>query len=98
MPGYTNSTPGRGAGIGFGWGLGFGGGGRGWRNMFYATGRPGWMRFGGYGAPYGYPAPYQEPDPAFEKQVLKDQAEALQAELELINKRLAEVETESADE
>ena len=36
-------------------GRGFGGGGRGWRHMFYATGLPGWMRFGGYAAPYGYP-------------------------------------------
>lgn len=96
MPGYTNPAPGRGPGIGFGWGRGFAGGGRGWRNMFYATGRPGWMRFGGYGAPYGYPAPYQKPDPEFEKQTLKDQAEFLQAELEIIKKRLAEVETESA--
>jgi hypothetical protein len=64
--------------------------------MFYATGRPGWMRFGGYGAAYGYPAPYEKPDPEFEKKALKNQADALQAELELINKRLGEVKTESA--
>lgn len=35
--------------MGFGRGGGFGGrggGGRGWRNMFHATGLPGWMRFG----------------------------------------------------
>jgi hypothetical protein len=75
---------------------GFGGGGRGRRNMFYATGRPGWMRFGGYGAPYRDPVPYRKPDPEFEKQTLKSQAEALQAELDFIKKRLAEAETESA--
>jgi hypothetical protein len=43
---------GRGFGMGFGrgrglGGCGFGGGGRGWRNMFYATGLPGWRRAGG---------------------------------------------------
>lgn len=96
MPGYANPAPGRGAGIGFRWRREFAGGGRAWRNMFYATGRPGWRRFGGYGAPSGYPVPYPKPDPEFEKQAMKDQAEILQAELELIKKRLAEVETQSA--
>ena len=72
VPGYANPVHERGFGMGFGrgrgaWGRGFGGGGRGWRNMFYATGLPGWMRFGGYAAPYGYPAPYQKPDPEMEK-------------------------------
>ena len=51
MPGSANPAPGRGFGMGFGRGRGFGGrgggGGRGWRNMFFATGLPGWMRFGG---------------------------------------------------
>jgi hypothetical protein len=42
--------------------------------MFFATGRPGWLRFGGYGEPYGYPALYETPDPEFEKQMLKSQA------------------------
>jgi ribosomal protein L15 len=82
--------------MGFGRGRGFGGGRRGWRNMFYGTGNPDWMRFGGYGIPYGYPAPYGKPDPEFEKKALKNQAETLQAELALINKRLEEVEIESA--
>jgi len=98
VPGYANPVPGRGFGMGFGrgrgaWGRGFGGGGRGWRNMFYATGLPGWMRFGGYAAPYGYPTPYQKPDPEMEKQALKNQAEALQSELDFIKKRLGEIET-----
>lgn len=93
MPGTANPIPGRGFGMGFGrgrgaWGRGFGGGGRGWRNMFYATGLPGWMRFG------GYDAPWSGPDPAMEKRDLQTQAEALQSELEEIKKRLAEIESE----
>lgn len=63
--------------------------------MFYATGHPGWMRSG---APSGYPTPYEKPDPQLEKQALKNRSEALQTELELIKKRLGEVETESADD
>ena len=60
MPGYTNPMPVHGAGMGFGRnfgarGRGLGGGGRGWRNMFYATGVPGWRRFGGYDASYASP-------------------------------------------
>jgi len=92
-PGYANPIPGRGFGRGFGRGRGFGGGGRGWRHWFYATGQPGWMRFGEYAAPYGYPTPYQTPDPETEKQALTDQADALQSELEFIKKRLSEIET-----
>jgi hypothetical protein len=94
MPGYANPVPGRGFGMGFGrgrgaWDRGFGGGGgRGRRNMFYATGLPGWMRFG------GYDAPWSAPDPAREKVNLQAQAEALQSELAEIKKRLAEIESE----
>jgi hypothetical protein len=58
MPGYANPVPDRGFGMGSGPGRGFGGrggGGRGWRHMFHATGKPGWMRFGGYAAPYQKP-------------------------------------------
>ena len=100
MPGYANPAPGRGFGMGFGRGRGFGGrgGGRGWRHMFYATGLPGWMRFGGYAAPYGYRVPYQKPDPEMEKQELKDEAEALQSELDFIKKRLSEIETGTSTE
>jgi hypothetical protein len=60
--------------------------------MFYATGLPGWMRFG------GIDAPDQKADPEMERQALKNQAEALQSELDFIKKRLAEVETETAAE
>jgi len=53
------------------------------------------MRFGGYGTPYGYPAAYGQPDPEIEKQALAGQARSLQAELEVIQKRLAALESES---
>jgi hypothetical protein len=68
-------------------GLGRAGGGRGCRNQFYATGQPGWMRFG------GYPGSIAEITPEQEKIVLKNQAESLQVEVDAIRKRLAELET-----
>jgi len=103
MPGYANPVPGRGFGMGFGrgrgaGGRGFGGGGRGWRHMFFATGLPGWARCAGYAAPYGSFGPSQPPDPETEKQALKDQADALQSELDFIKKRLSEIETGTAAE
>jgi hypothetical protein len=64
--------------------------------MFYATGQPGWMRFGRYAAPYGYPAPYQTPNPEMEKQFLKGQVDALQAEMDAVRKRLADIEAGTA--
>jgi hypothetical protein len=54
---------------------------------------PGWMRFGTCGA---YGASFQKPDPEMEKQALKSQADALQEELEMIKKRLSEIEGETA--
>jgi hypothetical protein len=57
--------------------------------MFQATGLPGWMRFG------GYDAPYQDTDPDLEKQTLKSQVKAMQSELDFIKKRLSEIETAS---
>jgi hypothetical protein len=97
MPGYANPVPGRGFGMGFGrgrgaWGRGFGGGGRGWRNMFYATGVPEWMNYGGYTAPVG------DMNPETEKQALKNQADYLQSELDSIRKRLEEVEKEAGQQ
>jgi hypothetical protein len=87
MPGYANIVSGRGFGRGQALQGRALGGGRGWRNMFYATGLPGWMRFGGYAS--------LDPkaNPEMEKQALKNQAEALQAELDLIRKRLGEIES-----
>ena len=92
IPGYLNAQPGRGFGIGFGrgrgfLGRGFAGGGRGWRHWFYATGLPGWTRFG------AHPASYPKADPELEKQALRSEAHALQTELESIKKRLSELET-----
>jgi hypothetical protein len=98
MPGYANPVPGRGFGMGFGRGRGFGGGGRGWRHWFYATGLPGWARFGGYAVPDGYATPYQRPDPELERTALRNQAEALQSELDLIKKRMSEIEAASQAE
>ncbi|MDX9710488.1 MAG: DUF5320 domain-containing protein [Trichloromonas sp.] len=79
-----NTVPGfAGAGYGLGWGgrcRGFAGGGYGRRNMFYATGLPGWARFGGVNAPLA--------DPEMERTALKGRAEALGTELERIKARL----------
>ena len=93
-PGYMSPVPGRGLGRGLGrgrgfWNRGFGGGGFGRRNMFYATGLPGWTRFGGYAGPY------MKPDPEMEKQALKDEAAAAQAELDAIKKRLSDLESKA---
>jgi len=89
MPGYENLLPGRGMGMGFG--RGRGAWGRGWRNMFFATGQPGWMRFGATAAAAA------ASDPEMEKQALKNQADYLQSELDSIRKRLDEVEKDSAE-
>jgi len=95
MPGYLNPAFGRRMGMGLGrerglWNRGFWGGGRGRRNMFYATGLPGWMRSGDYN-----PAA-KSIDQKTEKDVLKTQADVLQSELEAIKERLAEIEKDSA--
>jgi hypothetical protein len=52
------------------------------------------MRFGGDDAPYGHPQTYGQPDPDAEKQALANQARNLQAELDLIQKRLVALESE----
>jgi len=61
--------------------------GRGCRNMFIATGLPGWMRAGGNTVPA--PAMGKEAS----KEALKNYAATLQSELDLANKRLSEIET-----
>lgn len=68
-------------------GRGFGGG-RGWRNWARATGLPRWMRFGG-AAPFG-----AAPTSTDEAGLLQNEAEQLQAELDAIQKRLAELNNE----
>ena len=89
MPGYANPAPGRGFGKGFARGRGSQGGGRGWRHWFYATGLPRWARLGGSAMPQ------QQPDRELERQALKGQADAMQSELDLIKKRLSEIEAGS---
>jgi hypothetical protein len=92
----------RGRGFGMGWGRGgaWGGGwgrGRGWRRGYYATGLPGWARFGYAPAwgeplagPYGaYAAPLA---PGQEVEYLKAQAETIKEELDAINQRIEELE------
>ena len=71
-------------------GRGFGGGGRGWRNDYYATGLPGWIRFG------RFTNPYLKPDQKMERQALKNEAETLESELSSIRKRLEEIESGTA--
>lgn len=69
-----------GRGRGMGWGRG-----RGWRNMYYATGLPGWARAG-----YGYYG--QNVSAADEREILRAEAEDLKAGLSEIQKRLSELE------
>jgi hypothetical protein len=101
-PGYANPVRGRGFGMGWGRGGGWGGGwgrGRGWRNMYYATGLPGWARFG-YAPAWGQPAavaygPYAAPPtPEQEVDFLKGQAEWMKEQLDAISQRIAELEQE----
>ena len=83
VPGYANPIPGR--GVGCGWR----GGGRGWRHWYYATGLPGWARFG-YAPAWGAPPPTREQEAEF----LKAQADALKQQLDAISQRIAELEKE----
>jgi len=104
VPGYMNPWPGGGRGFwrfgrGFGRGLGFGRGfGRGYRHWYWATGVPGWARFGGYwpGAAvpwYGQPAGAVSREGEVED--LKAQAGELENELQAIRERIAELESKS---
>ena len=68
-------------------GRGRGRGGRGWRNMFHATGLPGWMRSGPGGV-----APAEVPASEAERQSLQDQVETLQSQLDELKRRLAQSE------
>lgn len=90
VPGYANPASGGGLEMGFGRGRGFWGcgrgHGRGWRNWFHATGLPGWIRFG------GGTSPYQQSAPDVEKEALRQQAQALEAELSQIRQRLSDLE------
>jgi hypothetical protein len=76
-PGFATSTPGRGAGLGYRCG------GRGWRNMYHATGLPGWARAGAV-----------PPGPAAEQELadLKAQATRLAGRLDEVQKHIEDME------
>ena len=92
VPGHMNPMAGRGRGMGcgHGHGRGGGGGGRGWRHMYYATGLPGWMRLG---VPQAVALA-----PEVEKEMLEKQAEALQAQVDGMRKRIEELRARPANE
>jgi hypothetical protein len=101
-PAGIGSMTGRGLGYCTGYGApGFGlgrgpdwrGGGHGWRHQFYATGLPGWARFG-YASARHYGPGWRPVTEDEEIELLKDQAQVLQQELDAIAKRLAELEKE----
>lgn len=87
-PGYTNRAFGRGCGMG----MGRSGGRRGWRNRFFATGLPGWVR-----ALRGEAAP-SEPAPEQELAMLKGQAEYFEGALAELKKRMEEIQVEKSKE
>lgn len=97
VPGYANPGYGRGGGRGMAFGRGGRGGGRGWRNMYYATGLPGWARAGyaPVAGPGYYPVP-PEPAPVDELDALKAQAKYYQEALEDLNSRIGELEKTAA--
>ncbi|MBN1267881.1 MAG: DUF5320 domain-containing protein [Anaerolineales bacterium] len=95
QPGYANVFPGR--GMGAGWGRGRGGDRRPGRGAGFGRRGPG----SAWGPGYGYrtlgPTPAVQPlqpDPEFEHQQLKQQADWLKNQLESIEKKLADLETD----
>jgi len=101
VPGFMNPAGGRfysRAGLG----LGAGRGGRGYRNFYYATGLPGYVRYsmglpawGNVGYIPNVANPFftaQNIDPKQEAEVLKNQAEFLSQQLNNIQTRLNELE------
>lgn len=93
VPGFMNTTPGRG-----GWGRGGGGWGR--RNRFYATGLTGWQRAAMGGPSFAGPGPYAAPfTPTVTREqeldLLKGQAGYFEDALDGIKKRLEELEAKT---
>lgn len=94
VPGFANPAYGRGGGMGWGrgrgFGAGFGGRGRGWRHRYWATGVPDQQHYGRSGVDYARPETTSEADD------LRQHAAALQTELDAINRRLKQMDEESA--
>ncbi|MGB9716631.1 MAG: DUF5320 domain-containing protein [Thermodesulfovibrionales bacterium] len=89
MPGFANPFPGRcWFGFGRGWGRGWFGGGRGWRHWYWATGIPGWGRYG-YPPFWGYPYASTAKE---EMDILKAQAEFLKKEMDEVQNRISTLE------
>jgi len=92
-PGWANPVPGRGYGLGWGPAGAWGGrgGGRGHRNWYYATGVPGWARFGA-GPAWGYGPDAPAPAAAEQEiEILRQQAEWLKGQLDAIAQRMADL-------
>jgi hypothetical protein len=86
-PGYSNAGSGRGRGLGCG--------GRGWRNMYYAMGLPGWAQwYPADPARTGYKGPsyYGDFTPEREIEALKEQANFFQKQIETLNGHIKELE------
>ena len=62
-------------------------GGRGFRNMFHATGQPGWMRYGAYPGTYPQAAPAPM-TPEQEQEALKTQEAWLQEQLDAVRAQM----------
>jgi hypothetical protein len=87
VPGFVNRVFGGGF---FGRGRG---GGRGWRNMFYATGLPGWARVGMGAAGAALAAGvFRGMTQEQELDVLKQQADQAASVLESVRQRISELE------
>jgi len=91
-PGYAYGRGGFGGGFGGGFSRapGTGGRGRGRMNMFYATGLPGYARYGYGVAPTAVAA-------ADEAEMLRSQAAVLEQELQLVKERLGVLEKETRE-
>ena len=85
---------------------------RGHRWMYWATGLPGWMRYGaGYGGgPWGHwagpwyggaapfwPGPWAAPSREDELAFLKEEAESIREYLEEVEQRIGELQTEEKE-
>ncbi|HHY97693.1 MAG TPA: DUF5320 domain-containing protein [Firmicutes bacterium] len=107
VPGFMNPLGGR--WLGFGRGLGLGRA-RGWRHMYYATGLPGWVRFGypawpwhpGWIAP-GYPGAYRIPAAGAPyagqtaQPAVEQETEILKEQAEYLRESLKEIEERLKD-